>query len=83
MRKKIAVYIGEIGGAFQHTIMKVLLAKAEELNYDVMVFCSYGTYSFDMLYAEGEKAGINLADASSFDGIIVSEDLFDNPGMGG
>lgn len=82
MRKKIAVYIGEIGGAFQHTIMKVLLAKAEELNYDVMVFCSYGTYSFDMLYAEGEKAGINLADASSFDGIIVSEDLFDNPGMG-
>ena len=82
MKKKIAVYIGEIGGAFQHTVMNVISAKAKKLGYDVMVICSFGTYSFDMLYAEGEKACIRLADPSIFDGIIVTEDLFDNPGMG-
>lgn len=81
MRKKIAVYIGEIGGAFQHTIMNVISAKARELNYDVMVICSFGTYSFDRLYAEGEKACIRLPDLSLFAGVIITEDLFDNPGM--
>ena len=82
MKKKIAVYIGEIGGAFQHTIIKVLEAKAKELSYDIMAICSFGSYNFDLLYAEGEKATIKLIDPSSFDGIIVTEDLFDNPGMG-
>ena len=82
MNKKIAIYIGEIGGAFQHVTMKVLTAKAKELGYDVMVICSFGSYNFDMLYAEGEKACIHLPDPSIFDGIIVTEDLFDNPGMG-
>lgn len=82
MKKKIAIYIGEIGGAFQHTIMNVISAKARMLGYDVMVICSFGTFSFDMLYAEGEKASIRLPEPSMFDGIIVTEDLFDNPGMG-
>lgn len=82
MKRKIAVYIGEIGGAFQHTIMKTISAKAREFGYDIMVFCTFGTYSFDMLYAEGEKACVKLSEPSMFDGIIVTEDLFDNPGMG-
>lgn len=82
MRKKIAVYIGEIAGAYQQTIMKVITAKANALGYDVMAICSYGSYNDDILYAEGEKASIYLADPSTFDGIIVTEDLFDNPGMG-
>lgn len=30
MKKKIAVYIGEIGGAFQHTLMQVITAKAND-----------------------------------------------------
>lgn len=82
MKKKIAVYIGEVGGTFQQTIIKVISAKARKFGYDVMVFCSFGIYSFDMLYAEGERACIQLPDPSVFDGIIVTEDLFDNPGMG-
>lgn len=82
MKKKIAIYIGEVGGEFQHTVMKVISAKAGKLGYDVMVICSFGTFSFDMLYAEGERACIHLPDLSTFDGVIVTEDLFDNPGMG-
>lgn len=81
MRKKIAIYIGEIGGAFQHTLMKAITKKANALGYDVIAICSFGSYNVDFLYAEGEKASIYLADPSTFDGIIVSEDLFDNPGM--
>ena len=82
MRKKLAIYIGEIAGAFQQTIVNVITNKANKIGYDVVVLCSYGTYNDDIMYAEGEKASINLADPSIFDGIIVSEDLFDNPGMG-
>lgn len=82
MRKKIAVYIGEVGGTFQHTLMDVITPKANALGYDVLAFCSFGSYNFDILYAEGEKASIYLADPSTFDGIIVTEDLFDVPGMG-
>ncbi|MDO4187419.1 MAG: GGDEF domain-containing protein [Lachnospiraceae bacterium] len=81
MRKKIAIYIGEIGGAFQHIMIQAITAKANALGYDVVAICSFGSYNYDILYAEGEKASINLADPSMFDGIIVTEDLFDNPGM--
>lgn len=79
---KIAIYIGEIAGDFQHTIVKVITEKANALGYDVMTICSYGSYNDDILYAEGEKASILLPDPSIFDGIIVAEDLFDIPGMG-
>lgn len=82
MKKKIAVYIGEVGGAFQHTLMQVITAKANAIGYDVVAICSYGSYNDDILYAEGEKASLNLPDPSVFDGIIVTEDLFDIPGMG-
>ena len=62
--------------------MDTITAKANSLGYDVIAICSYGSYNDDILYAEGEKSSINLADPSIFDGIIVTEDLFDIPGMG-
>lgn len=81
MRKKIALFISEIAGDFQRTFVKAIMRKANALKYDLVVFCAYGSYNDDLLYAEGEKAIISLPDCSTFDGIIVTEDLFDNPGM--
>lgn len=82
MRKKIAVHIGEIAGSFQQTIMRVITEKANALGYDVVAICSYGSYNDDILFAEGEKASVYLPDHSQFAGVIVTEDLFDVPGMG-
>lgn len=81
MRKKIGVFIGEIGQDYQSLVIKNIIEKANGLGYDVVAFCSYGSYNEHILYAEGEKAIIHLPDFSSLDGIILTEDVFDIMGM--
>lgn len=81
MRKKIAVFMGEITGSFQEVAVRCITERANALNYDVAVICTFGSYNDDFIYAEGEKAGIYLPDISIFDGVIVTEDVFDIEGM--
>lgn len=82
MQKKIAFLVGEVAGAYQQTISKAIIKRANELGYDVVTICSFGCYiESHFLYAEGEKACLNILDYSMFDGIIVAEDVFDIPGM--
>lgn len=81
MRKKIAVFLGESTGGFQEHLTKCIAKYANALDYDVVGFCTYGTYNDDYLYAEGEKACMYLPDFSLFDGLIISEDVFNIEGM--
>lgn len=82
MRKKIALILGEITGSFQETIMRAAVKRANELDYDTVSFCTYGSYNNDVQFANGEKACAHIMNYGDFDGIIVSEDLFDIEGMG-
>lgn len=81
MRRKIGLFIGEIAQDYQTIVVKNVTAEANKLGYDVIAICSYGSYNENILYAEGEKAVIHLPDCSIFDGIIVTEDVFDIVGM--
>lgn len=81
MRRRIGVFIGEVGATYQKVVLKAIFAKAKELNYDVLVFASYGLYNDDILYAKGETGVIEIPDFSMLDGIVVSEDTFDIVGM--
>ncbi len=81
MKKRIAVFIGEVTGTLQEGILNAIVEKANGLKYDVMVFCTYGSFNDDFLYAEGEKRCITIPDLSLFDGVIVTEDVFNNPGL--
>lgn len=81
MNKKICVFIGEIAQDYQKLIANAITTRANSLGYDVVFICNYGSYNEDILYAEGEKSCINLPDCSTFDGIIVTEDVFDIEGM--
>lgn len=81
MKGKIGVFIGEIAQEYQKTVAKGIARKANSLGYDVVYICSYGNYTDDLLYVEGEKACIHLPDCSLFDGIIITEDVFDIEGM--
>lgn len=81
MDKKIALLLGEITGDFQEKIMRAVKNRANELGYKTIAFCSYGSYNNDMHFANGEKACAYIMDYNSFDGIILSEDLFDLEGM--
>jgi len=82
MKKKIGVFIGEIAQPYQKRIAQSVTERANSLGYDVLFFCSYGSYNEDILYAEGEKAIIYIPDCSLFEGIIITEDVLDIPGMG-
>lgn len=81
MRKRICVFIGEVAQEYQMVISKSIMKRANALDYDVVFICNYGSYNEDILYAEGEKSVIHLPDCSVYDGIIVTEDVFDIDGM--
>lgn len=81
MNKRIGVFIAEIGHDYQKIVTQTAIRQGNSLGYDVVSICSYGSYSEDYLYAEGEKNSINLPDCSCFDGIIITEDVFDIDGM--
>ncbi|MBO5057336.1 MAG: GGDEF domain-containing protein [Lachnospiraceae bacterium] len=83
MRRRIGVFMGEITSEYQIVVLKSIFKKAGELDYDVFVFCNFGAYGDNVLYAEGEKGIIRLPDCSKLDGIIVAEDTFDIDGMEG
>lgn len=82
MRKRIGVFIGEVGAEYQRTVLHSIFSRAKELDYDVFVFANFGSYSDNVLYAEGEKAIVYLPEVSAFQGLIVAEDTLDIDGMG-
>lgn len=82
MRKRIGVFIGEIGAEYQKLVLGSIFRRAGELDYDVFVFANFGSYGDNKLYEEGERAIIYLPDHSTLDGIIVCEDTLDIKGMG-
>lgn len=82
MRKRIGVFIGEVGAEYQKTVLHSIFNRAKELDYDVFVFANFGSYNDNVLYAEGEKAIVYLPEVSAFQGLIVAEDTLDIDGMG-
>lgn len=81
MRKKVAVFLGETTGEFQERITRAIAKYANQSGYDMISFCTYGSYNDDYLFSEGEKACIYLSDFSLYDGVIVTEDVFNIEGM--
>lgn len=81
MRKRIGVFIGEIAQDYQKIVTKCVSKRANELGYDTVFICSYGSYNEDIIYALGEKSCMYLPDISGFDGLIIAEDVFDIAGM--
>ncbi len=77
MRKRIGVFIREATATYQKVLLKAVMAKAKELNYDVFVFASYGLYGDDILYAKGEMGMVEVPDLTLLQGIIVCDDTFD------
>ena len=43
MNRKIALLMGEVTGNFQETIARAIAARANELGYDMVAFCTYGS----------------------------------------
>ncbi len=83
MRKRIGVYMGEATATYAKVALASIYQRAKELNYDVFVLASYGSYGNDIMYTQGEISSVELAVFDSLDGIIVCDDTFDIAGMSG
>lgn len=77
MDKRIGVFIGEVAQEYQKKIMTRIADKATGLGYDVVFICIYGSYRDGIMYADGEKSCVYLPDLTTFDGIIITEDVID------
>jgi len=82
VKKRIGIFIGEIAQNYQKQMAQYITGRANELGYDTVFICSYGSYNEDIIYAVGGKACVYLPDVSQFSGLIVAEDVFDITGMG-
>lgn len=81
MRKRIAVFLGEVGREFQKDISQFLKNIANDKGYDVFIFNNFGSYASTTIYDIGERDVITIPDLSTFEGIIMIPDTFDIDGM--
>ncbi len=81
MRKKIAVFLGEIGREFQKSFANDIKGIANSKGYDVFIFNNFGSYSNTMLFDSGERDVINIPVFSEFVGVISLADTYDIAGM--
>lgn len=81
MRKRIAVFMGEICREFQTEFTVTLRAEAKKRNYDVFLFSNRGAYTTSSLFDEGERDIVNIPDLSRFEGVISLADTFDTEGL--
>ncbi len=80
-RKRLAVFLGEIGREYQKQFINELQKVVRPKDYDVFVFNDFGAYNSTTLFDLGERDVINIPVYSEFDGIISLPDTFDIDGM--
>lgn len=81
MRRRIAVFIGEIGREFQSEFVRCLRTETDKRDYDVFIFSNFGSYTSTHVFDKAEMNIINIPCFSEFDGIISLPDTFDIDGM--
>ena len=80
-RKKIAIFLGEIGREFQKLLMESMKNIACGKGYDIFVFNDFGSFMSTTLFDLGERDVINIPDFSEYEGIISLPDTYDIDGM--
>lgn len=80
-RKRIALFLGEIGRDYQKSFVSKLCDVAFPKDYDIFVFNNFGAYSGTMLFDLGERDIINIPSFSEFEGLISLADTYDIDGM--
>ena len=80
-RKRIAVFLGEVGREFQKLLIEDIKNIACGKGYDVFVFNDFGSFMSTTLFDLGERDVINIPDFSEYEGIISLPDTYDIDGM--
>lgn len=81
MRKRIALFMGELGREFQTEFSLTFREEAKKRNYDVFLFSNFGAYTSTALYDEGERDIVKIPSFNSFDGVVSLADTYDIDGQ--
>lgn len=81
MFKRIGVIICEAANSYQTELLKGIISKAYNLNYDVLVFGTFVKNCFHENYEFGEKNIFNLINFEKLDGVIVAGDTLQVRGL--
>lgn len=76
-RKTIGVFICRTAHHFQRTLCRGIIEQAYKLGFNVAFFSSFGNYSGNELFSEGEKQIAKLPDYDQLAGVILALDTFD------
>lgn len=80
-RKRIAVFLGEIGRDYQKRFVNEMCKVAFPKGYDLFVFNNFGAYNGTALFDLGERDVINIPSFKDFEGVISLPDTYDIDGM--
>ena len=81
IRKKIGVIVSKADDDYPSRMIKGIMTKAFELDYDVMIYSSFAKESTLTDYVEGEKKIFELINFDLLDGVIVLQDTLKIDGL--
>jgi diguanylate cyclase (GGDEF)-like protein len=81
MRKRFALFIGELYMDYQTKLYCGIEKAAIENDVYIDIFSNYGVFSKNYLHTIGEVNVKNIPDFSKYDGIMVAPDTLTVPGM--
>lgn len=81
MRKRIALFVGEMYMDYQSKLYLGIEKVAKERDVYVDVISNYGIYAVNYLHTLGELNVINIPDISKYDGILLMLDTLTIEGM--
>lgn len=79
--KKIAVFVGELPGAYQVEVTTGVIQEASKLGVQCFVYTNNGAYGENVFFAYGEKSIMNVPYLEDYDGIVLAGDTFGVEGM--
>lgn len=80
-RKRIGVILSEAESYYQERLLKGVMTKAFQLDYDVLIFTSFVKVSFLKAVSVGEMQIYDAINYDKLDGVIVLADTLKMPGL--
>ena len=80
-RKRIGVILSEAESYYQERLLKSVMTKAFQLDYDVLIFTSFVKVSFLKAVSVGEMQIYDAINYDKLDGVIVLADTLKMPGL--
>lgn len=80
-KKTIGMFVCKTPEYFQRTVCKAMADLAEQWNYNLIIFSTFGEYDNNQEYITGECNMLEIPCYEKLDAVVLLLDTFDIPGM--